>query len=308
MVLVKLPLSSRVWALPFMTVLCWPKGTRKRHKTIIKILIQIIRQVRRWVKTRRMILVVDGAFSANELAAACHNQEVTLVSRLRMDAALYDYPEPVAPGRRGRKPLKGKRQRLLKEWAERADTKWEKVDVEWYAGATKEMKVVTGTAIWFKGGKKPVEVRWVLAKDPEGKMRDAAYFCTETKATAAQILGWVVMRWAVEVAFQEMRAQMGMQTQRQWSDKAIRRTTPALMGMYTIITLQALHLHKEGKLLVKQTAWYKKKEATFSDCIGEVRRQIWKARYKQGSVLEADDIKITRESFEELIDSLPLAA
>jgi hypothetical protein len=306
--IVKLPFSSRPWALPFMTLLCWPRGSRKRHKTIIQLLIQAIKQVRRWLPDRQITLVVDGAFSAYDLADGCLKQRVRLVSRLRLDAGLYDKPGPVEAGRRGRRPVKGKRQRLLKDWAARNDTRWEQVNISWYGGASKQMLVVSRTALWYKAGKKPVEVRWVLARDPEGKLKDGAYFCTDTATTPAEILGIVVKRWSVEVTFEEARSHLGVETQRQWTAKAIRRTTPVLMGLYSIVALIAVRLHKEGKLKAEQTAWYKKGEPTFSDCIAEVRREIRRANYFQTSSAGAGEIKINRQALEVLIESLPLAA
>lgn len=308
MLIVKLPFSSRLWALPFMTALCWPKGSRKRHKTIIELLIHLILQVRRWLGSRQITLVVDGVFSAYDLASGCIKQNVALVSRLRLDAGLYHKPARPEPGRRGRRPVKGKRQRLLKQWAARKDTKWEQVEVGWYGGASKQMLVVSRTALWYKAGKKPVEVRWVLARDPEGKLKDAAYFCTDTTASPEEILEWVVMRWSVEVTFEEARAHLGVETQRQWTDKAISRTTPVLLGLYSIVTLLAVKLHKEGKLKAAQTSWYKKREPTFSDCIAEVRREIWRGKYFQTSGSRSEDVKINRQALEQLIESLPLAA
>src|SRR2546425_2418840 len=127
MLLVPVPWSRRVWALPFLTALCWPekkRGTR-RHKTSVDWVRQLMKQVRRWLLGRRLVLVVDGGFAAVSLALACVKSQVVMVSRLRWDAALYHPPGPQPPGKRGRKPLKGKRQRSLQGWAARSDTPWE---------------------------------------------------------------------------------------------------------------------------------------------------------------------------------------
>ena len=136
MVLVPVPWAKRVWALPFLTVLCWPKAKapRGRHKTSVDWVRQMLKQVRRWLPERMLVLVVDGGFAAVALALAGQEQQVTFVTRLRLDAALYHPPAPHSPGKRGRKPTKGKRQRSLKVWAARSDTPWETVDVDWYGG------------------------------------------------------------------------------------------------------------------------------------------------------------------------------
>ena len=111
MFLVPVPWSRRVWALPFLTTLCWPasKSGQHRHKTSIDWVRQMMKQVRRWLPGRRLVLVVAGGFAAVSLALACVKSRVVMVSRLRWDAALYHPPGPQPKGKRGPKPLKGKR-------------------------------------------------------------------------------------------------------------------------------------------------------------------------------------------------------
>jgi hypothetical protein len=116
------------------------------------------------------------------------------------------------------------------------------------------------------------------------------------------------MRWSVETTFQEGRAHMGIETQRQWSDKAIARTTPVLFGLFSIVTLLTLKFYQTGEIPVEQTSWYKKDEPTFSDCIALVRRRIWQARFLIMSDLNSKIIKFPRKDFELLINSLPWAA
>ena len=91
----------------------------------------------------------------------------------------------------------------------------------------------------------------------------------------AQILTWFVRRWTMEVTFEEARAHLGMETQRQWSDRAIARTTPALLSLYSIIALNAHLLIEKGMTCVRSTAWYRKTRPTFADAIALVRRQLW---------------------------------
>ncbi len=212
MLLVKLPWSGRVWALPFLTVLCrarqegqtakvWrtkrrrqsnkksnkkskkksggktkacaqvkksPTGaTPRQHKSAIDILMMVIRQVRRWVPQRLIVLVVDGGYSAVKLALVCAQlPNVALVTRLRWDASLYHSPAPRAAGQRGPTATKGARQRTLKEWAARKDTPWEEVEVVWYGGQKKTMKLFSRTALWYTPGEAPVAIRYVIARDP----------------------------------------------------------------------------------------------------------------------------------------------
>lgn len=310
MLLVPVPWSRRVWALPFLTALCRPaeKNGSRRHKTSVDWVRQMVKQVRRWLPGRRLVLVVDGGFAAVSLALACVKSKVVMVSRLRWDAALYHPPGPQPPGKRGPKPTKGKRQRSLREWAVRSDTPWETVEVDWYGGQRKQLWVFSRTALWYTPGLPPVDIRYVLVADPEGKLRMEAFFCTDLQATPVEILQWVVMRWSVEVTFEEGRAHLGLETQRQWSDQAIARTTPILLALFSLVTVLALQLSHGGQIPVPVTAWYRKAEPTFADCLALVRRHLWRARYLVNSAPEAEFVEFPREVFDLLLTGLPLAA
>jgi DDE superfamily endonuclease len=310
MLLVPVPWSRRVWALPFLTILCWSaeqQGPRP-HKTSVDRVRQMMKQVRRWLPGRRLVLVVDGGFAAVSLALACVKHHVVMVSRLRWNAALYHPPGPQPPGKRGRKPVKGKRQRSLQDWAERSDTPWEEVEVDWYGGQRKTLWVFSRTALWYTPGLPPVAIRYVLVADPAGKLRMEAFFCTNLQATPVEILPWVVMRWSVEVTFAEARAHLGVETQRQWSDQAIARTTPVLLALFSLVTVMALKLSRDEPIPVPVTAWYHKVEPTFVDCLVLVRRHLWRARYLVNSAPQAEFVQFPREAFDLLLTGLPSAA
>jgi DDE superfamily endonuclease len=310
MLVVPVPWSRRVWALPFLTALCWPanQDTQRRHKTSIDWVRQMMKQVRRWLPERQLVLVVDGGFAAVALALACVTNKVVMVSRLRWDAALYHPPAPQPPGKCGRKPTKGRRQRSLQGWAERSDTPWETVEVTWYGGQRKELWVFSRTALWYTPGLPPVAIRFVLVCDPEGQRRMEAFFCTDLQATPEQILAWVVMRWSVEVTFEEARAHLGFETQRQWSEQAIARTSPALLALFSLVTVLARRLSQGGQIPVPVTAWYHKPEPTFADCLALVRRHLWRARYLVNSTSEAETMQFPQEALDLLIQGYPLAA
>ena len=310
MLLVPVPWSRRVWALPFLTALCWPTepSQRRRHKTSVDWVRQMMKQVRRWLPGRRLVLIVDGGFAAVSLALACVKHKVAMVSRLRWDAALYHEPAPQPRGKRGRKPLKGKRQRSLQGWAKRSDTPWETVEVDWYRGERKTLWIFSRTALWYTPGVPPVAIRYVMVADPEGKPRMEAFFCTDLQATPVDILQWVVMRWSVEVTFEEARAHLGMETQRQWSDQAIARTTPILLALFSLVTVLALQLSKGRQIPVPVTAWYHKAEPTFADCLALVRGHLWRARYLVNSAPEAEFTPFPRDAFELLLHGFLLAA
>jgi len=310
MLLVPVPWSRRVGALPFLTARCWPaeRAKRRRHKTSVDWVRHMTNQVRRWLPGRQLVLVVDGGFAAVSLAQACAKHQVVMVSRLRWDAALYHQPEPQLQGKRGPKPMQGKRQRSLQGWASRSDTPWETVEVNWYGGKRQPLWAFSHTALWHAPGLPPVDSRFVLVCDPEGKLRREAFFCTDPQAAPVQILEWIIMRWSLEVTFEEVRAHLGRETQRQWSDQAIARTTPVLLALFSIVTLLALRLSAGEQIPVWVTAWYRKAEPTFADCLTLGRWHLWRARYFVNSTAEPEFVQFPREAFELLLTDLLLAA
>lgn len=132
--------------------------------------------------------------------------------------------------------------------------------------------------------------------------------CTNLEVEPLQIVKWFIKRWQLEVTFEESRRHLGIETQRQWSDKAIARTTPSLFGLYSIVTLLAQELAQEKKLTTRTSAWYEKEVATFSDAIAAVRRYLWAFQYFQTSKIETEMIKIPRAFIERLTDTLCYAA
>ncbi len=310
MVLVQPPWSRQVHALPVMTALCWPEATSKRptHKTAIDCVRQMVVQMRRWFPDREIVLVLDGGYAAVKLAHACRRQHVALICRLRLDAGLYDPPPAPVPGRRGPKPKKGARQLKLTERAGRGDTPWQEHELEWYGGQRRRMRLFSHTGSWYTPGQDPVAIRYVLVRDPEGELADAAYLCTDEGMLPQQIVEYMARRWAVEVTFEEARAHLGLEARRQWSDRAIARTTPVLLGLYSLVILAASSCHERGLLSPDQTARYPKEEPTFSDCLRLVRERIWRERISPGSCEDGDLIQLTRSVLDASIHSLAAAA
>ena len=154
-------------------------------------------------------------------------------------------------------------------------TVWETLTVDWYAGTQCTLEVTTGTALWYSTGTEPLPIRWVLTRDPEGKREPKAYFSTDQAQSASEMVEDFVKRWSIEATYEESRAHLGIETQRQWSDLAIERSTPCLLGLYSLVVLLGQALHPDGKIPIQQAAWYPKTQATFSDVLATVRRQLW---------------------------------
>jgi hypothetical protein len=283
--------------------------TPRRHKTAVDILMTMIRLTHRWMPERAKVLVVDGGYAAIKLALTCALLKNTaLVMRFHWDAALYHPPIEKPKDRRGPQALKGARQRSPQEWARRKDTKWEDAEIDWYGGEKKKMLIFTRTALWYRMGYPPVTIKYVITRDPEGKLRDEVFACTDTKVSAEQIINWFVMRWGLEVTFEEAREHLGMETQRQWSDLAIARATPILLGLFSLVTIFASKLQGDGKIPVLTTAWYQKTEATFSDCLALVRKHLWNSSFHAKSARKADFVSLPKQEWEYLISCLSAAA
>jgi hypothetical protein len=280
MLLVSLPWSDRMWALPFLTVLAPSPKTNaangKRHKTSIDWVGQMIGAVRRWLPQRDLVLVVDGGMAAVKLGLRCASyvHPVTLVSRLRLDAALHEPPKPQPKSKRGPKPKKGDRLPALAQVLSDPATIWTKQTINWYGGKQRLIEYATSTALWYTPGYGPLPIRWVLVRDPLGEFKSTAFFTTDQTAYPVQVLEWFILRWGLEVTFEEARAHLGMETQRQWSDLAIQRTTPSLLGLFSLVTLLA-HQLSDGQPPVQTAAWYVKQQPTFSDAIALVRYHLW---------------------------------
>lgn len=312
--IVKLPWSNRYWALPFMTVLCTSKKHDEqkglKHKSSIERTIQLVYVISRLLK-RSWILLGDGGFACIKLGHACLDSKTTLVSRLRLDAALFDEVEEPQVKRRGRKRVKGKKQPTLKQRLIDGSLTCSEQRIPWYGRILKNVKLASGVALWYKAGEKPIKIRWVMVCDPETN-RTEAFFSTDINLSPETIVEYFVLRWNIEVTFEEARAHLGVETQRQWSELAIKRTTPVLFGLFSIICLIAYRQNQQGNDLVKacSTAWYDKEDnATFSDVVTYVKRLILlgKTNYYK-SACNDEFVKIRRQDLEILISNGLMAA
>lgn len=223
-----------------------------------------------------MIVAGDSTFAALEFLAAVR-QHVSFVTRLRLDAALYEPAPPYEPGKKGGRPRKkGDAIAKLEDRLDDPATEWgELIIPQWYGHSSKKMLCATGKAVWYSSGKPVVPLRWVLLKDPEGKVKPAGLMCTDQDLEPPAVIDTFIRRWPQEVTFQEVRAHLGLETQRQWSDRAIKRTTPVLLALFSIVTLWADWLQQNGQLTTENTAWYQKPHPTFSDALAAVRKHCY---------------------------------
>jgi DDE superfamily endonuclease len=315
--LAEVPWASRVWALPFLSTLAYSeryaKECGKRHKPLTEWAFQLLVLVRRWCPGREIVAVADGGYASLKLLDRCRKlkEPITFITRLRLDAALYEPAPPRRPGQMGRPRLKGERLPNLSTVAEDPDTEWEPIMIAgWYGGQERTVEVLSGMALWYSTGLPAVPLCWVLIRDPKEEFETQALLCTKLDTDPEQIISWFVRRWQMEATFQEVRQRLGFETQRHWSEKAIRRTAPALLGLFSVVTLLANHqMANENVDAVRRAAWYDKSRPTFSEALAVVRKRLWAAeRTFCGSAQDTDMEKVPREFMERLTDAVCYAA
>ncbi|MXZ43171.1 MAG: transposase [Caldilineaceae bacterium SB0666_bin_21] len=269
-----------MWALPFLTVLApsrhYHKARGRRHKTITDWARQMLCLLRHWLPDQELVVVGDRTYATLRLLAACQGMTlpITFLTRLRLDAVLHEPPPPRRSGQKGRARIVGARLPALQAVLTDPTTAWTALRQRWPDGTKRHLQAAIGTALWYHPGQPTVPLRWLLLRDPRGCREPQTLLCTHIDWTPAAILTAYRQRWQVEVTFQEVRTHLGVETQHQWSEAAIARTTPALLGLFSWFILVAHRLHREHPLRPRRAAWYGKTVPTFSDVLACVRRTL----------------------------------
>ncbi len=311
MLLTPIPWAERVWALPFLTVLApserFSRERRRTHKALTDWARQALLQISRWLPGRRIVAVADSSYAAIELLSAVR-ERVCMVTRLRLDARLFTPPAPRRPGTIGRPRIVGERLPTLAKQLADPRTRWQRIRVDgWYSGGERLVEIISDTAIWHHPGKH-VAIRYVLVRDVAGVFRPQAFLCTDLDAEPLDILRWFVRRWATEVTFAEVRRHLGVETQRQWSDKAIARTTPALLGLFSLVVLWTNDASVRRLARPRRAVWYEKRTITFSDALAAVRRSLWASEFSKRSAKTVNVTKMQHELINRLTTALCYSA
>lgn len=311
MLIVDIPWTHRAWGLPFLTVLApserYDQQRGRKHRKVLDKAAAMVRMVRWWLPDRELVIVGDGAYASNEFASYLQHfkRPVTLVSRFYLDAALYSAPYAIP---KGRPRVKGDKLPNPQHHADNPASVWTTVTLPWYDGLPRTIEWLSGTALWYRIGIHPVALRWVVVRDPLGEFELQPFFCTLPTALPLQILSWFILRWCVETTFEEARAHLGLETQRQWSTLAIQRTTPLLLGLFSFITLLTDRLLTVDGCPVRTAAWYAKPAPTFSDAMALVRRTLWLSATFSTPTPDPLVHKIPPWLVERLLDTLCYAA
>lgn len=306
--LTQIPWAQRIWALPFFTVLApserYYSELKRSPKTLTDWSRQIVFQLRRWLPDQALIVVGDSTYAALEFLHACQSLKhpVTVITRLRLDAALYE-PAPLYSGK-GRPRKKGKRLPTPQQVLENDRTVWQRLKVLWYNRQEREVEFFTTQTVWFHYGLPAVPIRYLLIRDVAGKFPPQALLSTDVGLSPEPLLAYFMRRWQMETTFQQVRTHLGVETQRQWSDKAIARTTPILMGLFSLVTLLANALILRDGISVRTAAWYTKSLPTFADALALVRTHLWAHWTFHTSLDDPDMVKVPRVLLERFNDLL----
>jgi hypothetical protein len=279
---VQVPWTRRHWALPFLSQLAPSEKTdakqRRRHKTMAHRARQVASVARRWLPGVELTLVGDTTYSVIDLGRSCRRRRVRLIAPLWWKACLHQPPPERRPDMRGRPAKVGAALPKLKVMLADPMTTWHVAEVTWPDGTTRRLELASGTALWNQSGEPALPIRWVLSRDPAGELEPRAFFSTEPTDDPTWVVAQFAKRWTIEVTFEESRAHLGIETQRQWSDRSIERETPCLLGLYSVVALLARAISAGREVPKQATAWYHKTEATFADCLALVRRVLWSVR------------------------------
>ena len=302
------PWASRPWALPIPSL---PSPTPKvslepgrRHKTIAERARRMIARLRRWLPEIDLTVVGDSASSVIELGPACGRRGVGLIAPLRLDARLFAPAPERAPGTIGRPRVAGDRPPNLDVVLADPKAEWSRAAVRWCGGADRDLEVVGGTAVRYHNGFEPRPIRWALTRDPAGRLEPRAYFSTRPGDEAASIVAEFVKRWPIGVTFEETRAHLGVETQRQRSDVAIERETPCLLGLYSVVAAPGEALRRAPPIAIRAAAWYAKGEATFSDVLAAVGRECRGFLDIRTSQRDPSDAEIPRPQLDRLLNAV----
>jgi len=288
-VLVKFAFMERHMALPILSALyTTPQPAKRnrtqplyrRHRTGSELALLLVRLLVRWAPERHFIVVGDGAYATHDLANALRAdspfrglRHTSLVSRFHFDAALYARPGSYSG--RGRPRVRGEKLPNPTETIEQGGAQCERaVLIHWYGGRRKEVRLHSGTGLWYKSGQGAKPIRWVSVHHPDGDHREEIFFTTDLDLDPGQIVEIYVRRWSLETTFQEARDQLGLETLRNWSVKAVKRSVPLLLGLYSLIGVWFAMNVKDPESFRMEWPWYEKNSVTFSDMLTAARTDI----------------------------------
>ena len=283
---IRLPFLENVIALPILSVLyVSPNSGRNtrphfrsgKHRTPSELAKLMILMVSRWVDGRRFRVIGDACYATHELAdllneKSCRCPNGSLVSRFTENARLH--AEPGEYSGMGRPRVIGKRLPSPLQMSRQEDASWVSREVTWYGGSRRELMLLTGEGLWYRCSQGATWVRWVMVRDPSGSRKDEVFFTTDKTLDPPGIVECYARRWSIEVTFEEARRHLGIETLRNRTRNAIRRSAPMLLALFSLIVVWFVSCEDQLHPCSNSAPWYRKKYVTFSDMIKSARLEL----------------------------------
>ena len=256
---------------------------KRRQVTKPELLRGMVALVAQWAGERTVYLVVDSAYAGRTVLEE-RPANVHVISRLRWDAALYAPPPPRRPGQKGRPRRRGDRLPALQQLIARR-RRWTALPLVLYGRAVTP-RLLTLEALWY-GALRSQLVRIVVVRDPSGRRREEAFFCTDLGQDPAFILQTYAARWTLEVTFHDSKQHLGFGQAQNQSPRAVARTAPFAGVVYSLVVLwAAAHLEQGGTLGWIVRPWYRSKNTVaFPDLLMALRQELWRTRFSAPPVL-----------------------
>lgn len=254
------------------------RGNKPPHRTRPELAVEMLELVACWLPDREFVATGDSAYGGASVLQKLPSN-IDLISHVHPKGALYEpapKPKPGEKKRRGRQRKKGERLPGMTDWA-KDKTKWRTLKFDEYGfHATVEVKVIK--ALYYKSGKDRL-LTIVLVRDVLGKRPDQMFYCTNLRWEVRRILSCYARRWSIEVTFHDCKQMLGFEDPANRKEKAVRRTAPMAMVLYSLIVLW---FDREGHRHVEfpERPWYQRKEEpSFADMLTTLRRLSWKNNY-----------------------------
>jgi hypothetical protein len=270
---------------------------RKNGPTLIELAAQMINEVRQWLPERPFQVVADGFYST---LAGKKMGAVTIISRIKRNANLYDLPPKRRKKRRGRPRTRGKKLAKLEKMAAHIQN-WKTVTFR-RRGKTVKRLVYTRVVLWYKVSRKPILL--VISRDPKSKEKDDFLFTTDVTMDPAEVLACYADRWAIEDTFKNTKQLLGGQQPQTYKAKGPERAAGLSLWLYSMVWLWYLR-QKSGQRYFVVPPWYRQKLApSFADALSCLRRELWRERIKCMFGIRA----VHDKKFEFLLEALAPAA
>jgi catechol 2,3-dioxygenase-like lactoylglutathione lyase family enzyme len=234
----------------------------------------LIALLARWSEGRTIYLVADSAYAGRTLLEQ-RPEGVHVLSRLRMDAALWTPPPARAPGQKGRPRRRGCRLPAPQELA-RTRQHWHHLPLQLY-GRSVTTQAFQLTALWYVA-LRAQPVRIVVVRDPAARRRDEAFFCTDLGVRASFVLESYARRWTLEVAFHDGKQYLGFEDPQNQTEQAVQRTAPMAFLVYDLVLLWSASRVQAGEPAIwLRRPWDPHKTApSFRDLLITLRRDAWR--------------------------------